>query len=677
MLRNRLYYLAKPFIPEAVRRRMRQFAVARERKRSGHLWPILPGSERPPEGWPGWPDGKRFAVVLTHDVEKQGGVDKCRELMHLELDAGFRSSFNFIPEGSYTVPAHLRDEIVAKGLEVGVHDLSHDGKLFFFRRQFADKARRINQYLKQWDAVGFRSAFMLRNLDWIHDLDIAYDASTFDTDPYEPQPEGVGTIFPFWVPGVNGAPCENRPAFGYAELPYTLPQDSTLFLHMGEENIDIWRAKLDWVARHGGMALVNVHPDYMAFGPPKTGEYPARRYQEFLQYLTRNYQGQFWHVLPRAMADFVRTHQDVLRPPRLPANNGSSRTALRKRKVWIDLENTPHIPFFKPIIRELKSRHCEIVLTARDAFQTCEMADRYGFDYTRIGRHYGQNRILKVLGLVIRSLQLLPFALRERPDLAINHGARAQILICNLLRIPTVLIMDYEHTKTPPLVRPLWEIVPSVVSEKDFHCLEKRRTLKYTGIKEDVYVPEFKLDASIVSDLQLDSGVIVVTVRPPATEAHYHNPESEILFAHFMNRMLDTPCVKAVLLPRNKRQEADIKAKWPEWFTDMKVIIPSQVVDGLNLLWHSDLVVSGGGTMNREAAALGVPVYSIFRGVIGAVDRQLQQEGRLILIESVDDVERKIVLRRRPKNLLPDARPRKALQDIVDHLETILKRECR
>jgi predicted glycosyltransferase len=127
-----------------------------------------------------------------------------------------------------------------------------------------------------------------------------------------------------------------------------------------------------------------------------------------------------------------------------------------------------------------------------------------------------------------------------------------------------------------------------------------------------------------------------------------------------------------VLLPRNKKQAVNLLKKWPHWFADSRTVIPENVIDGLNLLWHSDLVVSGGGTMNREAAALGVPVYSVFRGKIGAVDRQLQKEGRLTLVENSDDVERKIVLARRNRKPLAAGSPREALPTIVRHIEEIL-----
>ncbi|HWX19227.1 MAG TPA: DUF354 domain-containing protein [Candidatus Binatia bacterium] len=345
-------------------------------------------------------------------------------------------------------------------------------------------------------------------------------------------------------------------------------------------------------------------------------------------------------------------------------------------KIWIDLDNTPHVPFFKPIIRELEKRGYTVVLTARDAFQVCELATCAGLVYTKVGRHFGKNRFLKVWGLGWRSLQLLSFVARHRPALGLSHGSRAQILLCNLLRIPTVMVMDYEHAQTPPLVRPRWEIVPEVLIKESLHCKDRSRVRTYQGIKEDVYAPEFQPDAAGLQQLHLNGNSIIVTVRPPANEAHYHNPESEILFAEFMERVMRTTGVKVVLLPRNKAQESQIRAARPHWFADSRVVVPKQAVDGLNLLWHSDLVVSGGGTMNREAAALGVPVYSIFRGKIGAVDRQLQTEGRLTLIERVEEVQTRIMLQRRTKTPPPESKPGEALQDILHHLEEIARMEC-
>jgi hypothetical protein len=140
MLRNRIYYGLKPFVPQFLRTAIRRKLAMRLRKQIGDVWPIMPGSERAPENWPGWPENKQFAFVLTHDVESKAGLARCRSLMELEHDLGFRSSFNFIPEGSYRVPAELRQELTANGFEVGIHDLKHDGHLFSSRRKFTRRS---------------------------------------------------------------------------------------------------------------------------------------------------------------------------------------------------------------------------------------------------------------------------------------------------------------------------------------------------------------------------------------------------------------------------------------------------------------------------------------------------------------------------------------------------------
>jgi len=294
----KLYYRIKPFIPRRVQIYARRCLVLMLRHVYADVWPIDEKSDRLPLNWKGWPDGKRFALVLTHDVEAAAGVAKCGYLMRLEKERGFRSSFNFVP-GDYPVDQEFRSRLKDNGFEVGVHGWTHDGSLYKTRDIFRQQARKINECLKEWDVVGFRSPAMHHNLDWLRDLDIEYDLSTFDTDPFEPQPDGMGTIFPF---SVKDDGCRK----GYIEMPYTLPQDFTLFVTMQEKTIDIWKRKLDWVAEQGGMVLVNTHPDYMNFinASPGLGEYPASYYSELLEYLKKNYGVDYWHPLPREMARF-------------------------------------------------------------------------------------------------------------------------------------------------------------------------------------------------------------------------------------------------------------------------------------------------------------------------------------------------------------------------------------
>lgn len=294
----KLYYLLRPIIPRSIQIFLRSVLTMGKRPFYRDVWPIDPASANPPPNWPGWPGKKRFALVLTHDVDTMRGQQKCMDLFKMDQQLGFRSSFNFVPE-RYPVWLHLQRYLIQNGSEVGVHGLCHDGKLFLSKAIFDQRAVRINHYLRAWGAKGFSSPAMHHNLEWMKELEITYDISTFDTDPFEPQPDGVGTIFPFWV---NGRPNSS----GFIELPYTLPQDFTLFVLMREKNIAIWKQKLDWIAEKGGMALLNTHPDYLNFGTTrrKMDEYPADYYQEFLLYIKKAYHGQYWNVLPKDLASF-------------------------------------------------------------------------------------------------------------------------------------------------------------------------------------------------------------------------------------------------------------------------------------------------------------------------------------------------------------------------------------
>jgi len=295
---NRFYYNVKPLIPRSLQIILRRQIALRKLKSCNHIWPTDEKAGKTPEGWAGWPGQKRFALVLTHDVETEVGHNRCHQLIELEETLGFRSSFYFVPE-SYSVSQDLLNELTRKGFEVGVHGLIHDGKLYSSKKVFQERAGRIDRYLEEWGAVGFRSPAMHHNLDWIHDLNIEYDASTFDTDPFEPQSEGMGTVFPFLV-------SRDGSREGYVELPYTLPQDFTLFVLLKERGIDIWKEKLDWIAKNGGMALLNTHPDYMNFDGKKLRmeEYPAKYYEEFLLHIRTRHKGEFWHVLPKDMSRF-------------------------------------------------------------------------------------------------------------------------------------------------------------------------------------------------------------------------------------------------------------------------------------------------------------------------------------------------------------------------------------
>jgi uncharacterized protein len=341
-------------------------------------------------------------------------------------------------------------------------------------------------------------------------------------------------------------------------------------------------------------------------------------------------------------------------------------------KIWIDLDNSPHVPFFAPILDELQTQGFEAVVTARDCFQVRELADLLHLRYTLVGKHYGKNRLRKAAGLGARAAQLLPTLLRERPDLAVSHCSRSQLVAAACLGIPCLFIGDYEFSTSWAVVEPTWLMCPDVIPETAIRC-DAHRILRYPGIKEDVYVPRFTPDGTIRAQLGLGDEEIVATLRPAASEAHYHNPESDALFEEAVRFLSEDPGVRLVVVPRNDKQASQLRERWADLFANGTMRIPTRVVDGLNLIWYSDLVISGGGTMNREAAALGVPVYSVFRGHIGAVDRYLSAAGRLVLLESAEDVRRKIAIGRRPRHPRMEQTESAALASIVGQIAAIAR----
>jgi len=342
--------------------------------------------------------------------------------------------------------------------------------------------------------------------------------------------------------------------------------------------------------------------------------------------------------------------------------------------IWIDLDNSPHVPFFLPILKELERRGYRLLLTARKAFQVEELVRLHGLSCRIVGTHSGKNRVRKVLGLVVRSAQLLPIAARERPSVAVSHGSRAQLMTARLLGIKSIALVDYEHVNL--VVRPDWVFVPEVVSSADASRLG-HNFYKYPGIKEDVYVVSREPSRSVLEELGLDSrNDIVVTIRPPATEAHYHSPNSEKLFTAIMDWLLKVHVTRLVVLPRTEAQKNEILRHWGGYAQAGRLVIPERAVDGLGLIASSDLVVSGGGTMNREAAALGVPVYSIFRGERGAVDQYLEETGRLVMLDDPNQFEQQVHLRKRSLSTESELQSRYARDAIVAGIVSVAAGNC-
>ncbi len=232
-----------------------------------------------------WPNGKQYALVLTHDVETAAGQSFVRQVAELERRACFRSSFNFVPE-RYDPDLRLMQELRESGFEVGVHGLKHDGRLFASLGEFRRRAKAINRYIQEFDASGFRSPLTHRNPYWMQELQMEYDSSFFDTDPFEPIPGGTMSIWPFHIGH-------------FIELPYTLAQDQTLVNILQEKTPLIWLSKVDFIKRYRGMVLMITHPDYLR--EPDT----FYVYESFLAEMAKR-RDELWHALPRDIARWWR-----------------------------------------------------------------------------------------------------------------------------------------------------------------------------------------------------------------------------------------------------------------------------------------------------------------------------------------------------------------------------------
>jgi peptidoglycan/xylan/chitin deacetylase (PgdA/CDA1 family) len=305
-----LYYRLKPYIPRRAQLAMRRADARRLRRkheRSGRFprWPIEPilverweaevlqrlretKDERIPLlGF--WPDGHRFAFILTHDVEGPRGMANVERVLEIERRHGMVSSWNIVAD-DHPIDPGMVAAIRAAGGEIGLHGLSHDGRLFESRERFEQQLPRIWTVMEEWGAEGFRSPATHRDAAWMEELGCAYDSSFPDTDPFEPQPGGCCSIWPYFLGDL-------------VELPITLAQDHTLWEILRETDLAIWRDKAEWIARKGGLVTVLVHPDYVLT------EERLERYDELLSFLGALEGG--WHALPRDVASWWRRRADL------------------------------------------------------------------------------------------------------------------------------------------------------------------------------------------------------------------------------------------------------------------------------------------------------------------------------------------------------------------------------
>lgn len=322
--------------------------------------------------------------------------------------------------------------------------------------------------------------------------------------------------------------------------------------------------------------------------------------------------------------------------------------------IWIDLDNSPHVPLFVPIIRHYRERGIDVILTARDHSQTIALLDLHGLSdaYTVVGKHSGAGKIGKIIGTLRRAKELVAEIKKrkEKIAVAVSHGSRAMVLAARWLRIPVLTMYDYEFTETAIFNRFSTKVlVPDRIPDdvlEEIGLAEKKR-IKYPGLKEELYISYFSPSPGYRETFLRANGhtenkhKTLAVVRPPAVTANYHSEKSETLFDDLLQFLLSDPHTITAIIPRTADQGEDVRrkiARHPDGET--RAFVLKDAVDGLELVSAADLVISGGGTMNREAALLGVPVYSIFAGRQGALDRQMEAEGAITFIRDLRDISK-------------------------------------
>lgn len=340
----------------------------------------------------------------------------------------------------------------------------------------------------------------------------------------------------------------------------------------------------------------------------------------------------------------------------------------KKKTIWIDLGNSPHVPLFVALADEFTERGHKIYWTARDYAQTVEMARNAGLKPDVFGTHGGKNLFMKTAAFAGRVMSLIGWARGKGIDLVISHNSLEPLAVARLLRLSSVNMMDYEHHPNNQISFRLAGrvIVPDcfpVESLKKFGASEKK-VRRYEGIKEDVYLSAFRPDPAfgkVLKGFDIMPEDILIVVRPHAPEALYNRKIENELLAQVLDKFAAVQNVKIILLPRKPGQGNELRRRYPQ----KNIIIPEQALDGPNLIAAADLVLSGGGTMNREAAALGVPTATIFTGLAAAVDDYLCGEGRMIRIGSVEDIGPLKPQKKKSLNLRAQTAIRKTVADLI------------
>ena len=301
-------------------------------------------------------------------------------------------------------------------------------------------------------------------------------------------------------------------------------------------------------------------------------------------------------------------------------------------RVWVDLTNSPHVLVMRPIVEALQAEGHEVEVTARDFAQTLELCERFGMAHTAIGRHRGERLGSKAAGLASRSAALWRWARGRGFDLALGHGSNDITVAARALRIPCSTTFDYEwatvqHTVNCRLAQAV--VVPDAIPpERLYRYGAKGKLHQYEGLKEEYYLADFEPDPGVPAALGLDAAQPIAVVRTPPEVSLYHRFDNP-LFRAVLDRLRDAGQV--VVLPRTPDQRAELVQAGG-------FVVPEHAIDAQSLIAAADLVVSAGGTMNREAVALGTPVFTTFEGRLGAVDERLIAEGRLRRLERAEDV---------------------------------------
>jgi uncharacterized protein len=303
-------------------------------------------------------------------------------------------------------------------------------------------------------------------------------------------------------------------------------------------------------------------------------------------------------------------------------------------RIWIDLTNSPHVLVMRPVIEELRRRGATVEVTARDFAQTLALCERFGIAHTAIGHHRGGRLTAKAAGLLDRSWALARWARGRRFDIALGHGSNDVTVAARLRSIPSSTTFDYEwarvqHTVNCRLARAV--VVPDAIPPERLapYGATARKLRRYPGLKEEYYLADFEPDDAVLGALGLDAAQPLFVVRTPPDVSLYHRFENP-LFGQVLEHLRGRGQV--VVLPRTPAQRAELARAGG-------FIVPEGAVDAQTLVARADLVISAGGTMNREAVALGTPVYTTFEGRLGAVDERLIAEGRLRRLARAADID--------------------------------------